>query len=265
MKRLIGCVLALACAMPVVGEEDGALFRGHSRMALAGAENAVRDARVVYLRELKRLQRKGALDSDPAQVRQVVDIAIRLRDVAVRLFPASARWDWDIHVASLDEVNAWCMAGGKMMVYSALAKPFARDDSSIAFAVGHEIAHALLEHSRTQQDRELYKDGVRWLLTRSFRVGNVGTSSLSSGEALARTLPMSREAELEADTLGLEIMSRAGYDPTGALRMLQFLAASNKGDAKSDFTATHPLHGRRISNIENLLPAAQKLSKGAKQ
>lgn len=249
--------LAVTC---VRAEDDNKrMFQGERGFVLAGPENAIRDARVYYLDELRRLAKRKALDANSEQVAQAIGIAVRLKSVAVKLYPHTARWDWDLHVADSSEVNAWCMPGGKMLIYSALMKPFAGDDAAIAFALAHEISHAVLEHGRAKQDRELYKNGVLWLLTRSFRVGSAGTSSLSTGETLARSLPMSRRAELDADTLGLELMSRAGYDPSGAIRMLEYLARENDSKEKSDFLATHPLHGRRIAHLQQLMPAARAL------
>lgn len=261
-----GVAMVIAVAVTFAQAEDAGsrIFQGERGFVLAGPENAIRDARIHYLQELRLFAKRKALDANPAQVEQAVGIAVRLKRVAVELYPQTAPWDWDLHVADSSEVNAWCMPGGKMLIYSALMKPFADDDAAIAFSLGHEISHALLEHGRAKQDKELYKNGVLWLLTRSFRVGNVGTSSLSSGETLARSLPMSRRAELEADTLGLELMSRAGFDPTGAVRVLEYLTKENDSKDKSDFLATHPLHGRRIAQVQQLMPAARALAAKAR-
>lgn len=265
VRKILRQVAATLMAMFFVGEaaiaDTQRIFQGKQGFVLAGPESLVNDSRVLYLEMLKDLHRADKLDADQKQVKRSAAIATQLVAVASNLYPSSADWKWELHVATDKSPNAFCMPGGKMLINSSLLEHFAKDNAAIAAVLGHEIAHALLEHGRSKMDKALLQNGVQWMLTRSFRVGSVGVSSLGFGEKLGRSLPMSRQAEMDADTLGMEIAVRAGYEPTGAIRVFEYFASLDKTKGGSDFLDTHPLDARRIANIERMLPLLEAMKR----
>lgn len=260
MKRwpcIVGGALLLSTGAAVAAE-DVRIFQGKPGFTLAGPDNAIKDARVGYLRALTKYRSADRLDADPKQVKRAVGIVSRLVEEAVKLYPFAKDWDWELHVATDKEPNAFCMAGGKMLINSSILLHFQKDDAAVAAVLGHEIAHALLEHIRSRMDRALMQNGIQWMLTRSLRVGSIGATSIGYGEKLGRTLPMGRQAELDADTLGVEIAARAGFDPTGGIRFFEWLS-SVKGKSKTDFEDTHPLDERRVDNLKRLQPLVEAM------
>lgn len=171
-------------------------------------------------------------------------------------------YDWEFHLVANDMVNAWCMPGGKIVMYSGIFGA-ARSADDIALILGHEMAHALLDHSRTQSSARNAKNAI----TTAGWIGSLGLSLLGMGElgALARTAtsiadigseflimkPFGRNHEFEADRLGMMIMHWAGYDISGAPEFWERASANNKNEM--DFFSTHPADSKRIEAMRQLI------------
>lgn len=203
-----------------------------------------------------------ALDRDPAQVRRVRTITQRLIQ-QVGVFRQDARhWNWETHVLSVDEVNAWCMPGGKIAVYSGLIDTLKPTDAELAAVLGHEIAHALREHAREQVSRQMAAQmGVSILAAVT---GNRAAADLGSTlTEVMFTLPNSRSNETEADRIGVELAARAGYDPRAAVTLWQKMA--QLGGGGPEFLSTHPSSGSRIADLEQasakVLPLYQQAAR----
>lgn len=206
---------------------------------------------------------QGALDRNAAQVSRVREISKRLVAQVGAFRPDAAGWDWEVHVLSSDEVNAWCMPGGKMAVYTGLLTQIKPTDDELAAVMGHEISHALREHARERMSQQM--------------VTNVGLSVLAMATGVSAdlggkltdvmfTLPNSRTHESEADLMGVELAARAGYDPRAAVTLWQKMGAASSG-APPEFLSTHPSADTRISELkvaaERVLPLYEQ-TKGKK-
>ncbi|MDO5848415.1 MAG: M48 family metallopeptidase [Methanobrevibacter sp.] len=171
-------------------------------------------------------------------------------------------YEWEFHLVNDPTVNAWCMPGGKIVMYSGMFGP-ANDENDLALILGHEMAHALLDHSRTQVSARKAKNGI----TTAARIGSIGLSLFGFGEAAALTRavtnvadigsellvlkPFGRDHEFEADRLGMMIMHWAGYDIEGVPDF--WSRVSNQNRNEHDFFSTHPADSKRIAKMEELI------------
>lgn len=170
---------------------------------------------------------------------------------------------WEFNLIDSKEVNAWCMPGGKVAVYSGIL-PVAKDDAGLATVMGHEIAHAIAQHSSERASKAAVAEGVGGLLgaatgNKSAVTQNVISQVYGIGAQGFYLLPNSRTQELEADHLGLIFMSMAGYNPSNAVSFWQRMAAVSSGSQKpAEFLSTHPADATRIAQIQKDLPEAMK-------
>ena len=184
--------------------------------------------------------------------------------VAKRLVPATgkggAEFDWDVSVVDSEQVNAFCLPGGKIVVYTGLL-PVARDDDALAAVMGHEMAHATLRHG----GQRIYQhDLLQTAITgASASLGDLEPRQrqallalLGAGAQFGVTLPFGRKHETEADAIGLLYMARAGYDPRTAIEFWKRMAEATGGAQPPEFMSTHPSHASRIRDLERAMPAA---------
>lgn len=207
--------------------------------------------------------------TDSKQKAQVERVSRRLITATERLLRNDGRGDelagfnWKINVVRSSEINAFCMPGGKIVVYTGIL-PVAGDDASLACVVGHEIAHALAKHSSEQLTKRLLTTvGVAALYSiltsddmSSTQRGMAGILA-ASGITLAN-LKFSRMNETEADRLGLIIAAMAGYDPSVAVGFWQRMGAKSSLKTSRDWFSTHPSNTNRINNIKKFIPEAKK-------
>ncbi|MCO5945460.1 M48 family metallopeptidase [Mucilaginibacter flavidus] len=171
---------------------------------------------------------------------------------------------WEFNLIKSSEVNAWCMPGGKVAVYSGLM-PLAKTDAELATVMGHEIGHAIARHSAERVSQQMAVQGIGGAVsvassTKSEGTQNIINSLYGVGGQLA-LLKYSRDQESEADRLGLTFMALAGYDPHAALSFWQNMAAQNKGGAPPELLSTHPADATRIADIQKRIPEAMKYYK----
>lgn len=170
---------------------------------------------------------------------------------------------WEFNLIDSKEVNAWCMPGGKVAVYSGIL-PVAKDDAGLATVMGHEIAHAVAQHSSERASKAAVAQGLGGLLGAAAGNKSEATQSVINqvygiGAQGFYLLPNSRTQELEADHLGLIFMSMAGYNPSNAVNFWQRMAAASQGSQKpAEFMSTHPADATRIAQIQKDLPEAQR-------
>ncbi|MGZ5140402.1 MAG: M48 family metallopeptidase [Burkholderiales bacterium] len=157
--------------------------------------------------------RKGVLNTDAAMLRRVHAIASRLEPQTGIFRPDAPAWKWEVNVIASKELNAFCMPGGKIMVYSGLVNQLRLTDDEIAIMLGHEISHALREHSRERVSQALAAQAAIGIGAALLGAGEGAAELVNTGyEALIATR-FSRTQESEADRIGLELAARAGYDP----------------------------------------------------
>jgi len=208
---------------------------------------------------------KGTLNTDRAMQQRVRAIAARI-EPQTRVFRADAPgWKWEVNVINSNELNAYCMPGGKIMFYSGLIRQLNLSDDEIAVVMGHEIAHALREHSREQ---------VSQAIAAQTAIG-VGAALLGLGQGSADMAGVayqsliatrfSRTDENEADRIGLELTARAGYDPRAGVSMWQKMIKANSGGRPPEFLSSHPTDSSRVQQIEALLPTVMPLYAAARR
>jgi len=228
---------------------------GRSQLMLVSPEHAISASREAYVQTLNPLHKKGKVDSDPATSARIRYITGRLIAQAILLYPHTANWEWSVKVIDDPEmVNAWCMAGGKMAIYTGLINKIEATDDEIAQVMGHEISHALANHTAERMSIAMASQlGLLGIAVAARDSNHRG--AILSGSALAATLainlPNSRTSEIEADIMGIEIAARAGYNPYAAASLWQKMGAVG-GKKIPQFLSTHPSPGNRQENLSNL-------------
>lgn len=221
---------------------------GRSQLMLISPQEAILASQEAYYKTLAPLEKKGQVDRNHKTSKRVRVITGKLIAQAIFLYPHTANWDWSVKVIEDPKtVNAWCMAGGKMAIYSGLIEKLQATDDEIAQVMGHEISHALANH--TAERMSVVMASNLGLLGISVAAGGTAYSgaimdAASLAAATAITLPNSRVAEMEADRLGIELAARAGYDPRAAVTLWQKMARVG-GSRPPEFLSTHPSPANR--------------------
>lgn len=227
---------------------------GRSQFLLVSPESAVASSQLAYTNTLTPLQNEGKLDKDPALLKRVKRITDRLVEQAVKLRPNTAQWQWEVHVIDDPEtVNAWCMAGGRMAIYTGLINKLKATDDEIAQVMGHEISHALADHVAEKMSIAMAQGLALEALKASGKVGDTTMTVTSMAAQVALTLPNSRTAESEADILGIEIAAKAGYNPEAAVSLWEKMARVGGGGGP-EFLSTHPAPETRQQGLRHLVP-----------
>lgn len=215
-----------------------------------------------YRQEIGKASQQGKLNRDPAQLARVRHIAERLIGQTTVFRPDATRWKWEINVIDSPQVNAWCMPGGKIAVYSGLIQKLQPTDAELAAVMGHEIAHALREHARERASQQM---GSNILVSAvGIATGNQGLSDMASMAAnLTFNLPNSRLHETEADQIGVELAARAGYDPNAAITLWQKMGRVAGGGGTPEFMSTHPSGETRIHDLQAISARVMPLYQAA--
>jgi predicted Zn-dependent protease len=221
-----------------------------------------------YNQSLKTANDKKTLNTDPVLVDRIRGISNRLIAQTTVFRPDAKNWKWDVNVEKNDQVNAYCMPGGKIMVYSGLVDKLKATDDELAAVIGHEISHALREHGRERMSLAYAEKGGIALLaavlgsTKNTQTG-VALGAATLGTQLFFALPNSRTQETEADRMGLELAARAGFNPNAAISLWTKMAQSG-GKKPAEFLSDHPSDKTRIEDLSNLIPTVMPLYEQAK-
>jgi predicted Zn-dependent protease len=203
-----------------------------------------------YRKILQEAEQKKQLNRDAAMLARVRGIATKLIKQTGHFRADAADWKWETNVFQSEEVNAFCMAGGKIGIYSGLVEKLQITDEELAAVMGHEIAHALREHVREQvsaQQAARVPGMVLAIVTGNQVLADLGDMVSS----MTLTLPKSREAEREADVIGVELAARAGYDPRAAISLWQKMNRLG-GSRPPEFLSTHPNPESRQQELESI-------------
>jgi predicted Zn-dependent protease len=222
---------------------------------IVSEEQAISSSRQAYAQEMGRYKQEGKLVTDPGVLERVRVITERLVAQAVKTRPDSAQWQWSVQVIDDPKtVNAWCMAGGRMAIYTGLIQKVDPTDDELAQVMGHEIAHALANH--TAERMSVAMAGNLGVIAAGVMSDNPGQSMVLAATAakLAVELPNSRTAESEADQIGIELAAKAGYDPRAAVTLWQKMAQVGGGKAPPAFLSTHPSDAQRQQRLAALAP-----------
>ena len=234
---------------------------GRNQLFIVSESMAINSSKEAYSGLIKNLKEEEKLNVDKKEFKRLVSITEKLVFQAVQYRDESKNWNWNINLIDNDEiVNAWCMAGGKMAMYSGLIKQLNATDDEIAQVMGHEIAHALLSHTREKISRGLALQAsmaVMAIKLDDTKYKGLALQGISFATILALELPNSRSAETESDVLGIEIAAKAGYDPKAAVSLWEKMSKL-KDKETNEFFSTHPSSENRISKLQKLIPAANK-------
>ncbi|MGH8661455.1 MAG: M48 family metallopeptidase [Burkholderiales bacterium] len=254
--------LALASCETVQTTQPGAVGVERKQSMLLSSGQVDKSAVLAYQQELKKAAGKNALNRDAAQVARVRVIALRLIPGTAAFRPDAPRWAWETNVITSGDVNAWCMPGGKMAVYTGLIEKLKVTDDELAAVMGHEIAHALREHGR-ERASQAYAQSL--LLGVAGAAAGLGTDTVRLAQMvtdLTFNLPHSREFEVEADRIGVELAARGGYDPRAAVTLWQKMGQAG-GSAPPQFLSTHPSPQNRQKDLADYAARVMPLYESA--
>ena len=233
---------------------------GRNQFLLISPEAAILESETAYLSTVGALDEEGKLATDPNLMGRVGRITGRLVTIAEEDFPNSQDWQWSVAIIDDPEtVNAWCMAGGRMALYTGLIDQLELTDDELAQIMGHEISHALANHTAERMSRAM---------ATTIGVVAVGVAADNSAAAmagaallanLALELPNSRVAETEADTIGMELATRAGYDPEAAVTLWQKMGSLSE-ERPPEFLSTHPEPENRQAQLQRQIPTMLALN-----
>ncbi|AQA17655.1 peptidase M48 Ste24p [Halioglobus japonicus] len=255
MKKLLLATLALSLLAGCATSPTG-----RSQLMLISPESAIVESKKAYLTTVNQLDQQNKLVDDPKVMDRVATITGRLVYVAKQQYPNTSNWEWS--VAIIDDpktVNAWCMAGGRMAVYTGLLDKLKLTDDEFAQVMGHEISHALANHTAERMSRAM---------ATTLGVVAVGVASDHHGAAMlgaaaaakvALELPNSRTAESEADAIGMRLATQAGYEPDAAVTLWQKMGKAG-GSAPPEFLSTHPAPGNRQAALQAMIPEMRQLN-----
>lgn len=239
-----GSIAIAGCQTVETTKESAVGVDRHQRM-LISSDAVNQSADKAYKDVLAQAQKQNALDRDAATVERVKRIAGRLIPATGALRPDAPGWKWEMHVLSSKEVNAWCMPGGKIAVYTGLIEQLQPSDDELAAVMGHEIGHALREHGREQASQAMVEQvgaGILGVLT------GVDPKLTQTIADVTISLPHSRTQETEADRIGVELAARAGYNPQAAVALWQKMQKLG-GSQPPQFLSTHPSNESRIADV----------------
>lgn len=215
-------------------------------------------ARQGYLQ--MRQENAGAIDTTSSTAKRIHTVFNRMKPYAEKANKTGVPFQWEITVFRTDELNAWAMAGGKMGFYTGLVEKLQMTDEEIATVMGHEMAHALEEHSKSSYNVGMIT-GIVGSVADAAASAALGVNTeglLSAGTDLIANKPFSRSQETEADEIGLMLMAQAGYNPQAAPNVW---VKMSKAAGSSGFAifSTHPSNEDRQANLERLIPEAMKI------
>ena len=254
----------LAACLTTQTTSGGAVGVDRSQFVLVSSAEVDAAAAKGYSDVIAKAQKEGKLNRDAKQVARVRAIANRLIPQTVAFRPDAPQWKWEVNVIESDQLNAWCMAGGKIAFYSALIEKLALTDDEIAAIMGHEIAHALREHSRERISQQLATNVGLDLASAVFGLSR-GASDLAGMAAnVAISLPYGRSHEVESDRIGVELAARAGYNPRAAISVWQKMSRAG-GGSPPELLSTHPSPENRIQDLEVYSARVQPLYEQSKR
>lgn len=268
-NRIYSAIL-IALSLVVLGgckttTTGGAVGEQRSQLMLVSSQQLEQVAEQSYTKLKAEAAQKGTLNQDGAMLERLLTITNRIKPHTATFRPDAPSWKWETNIITDKQLNAFCMPGGKIIFYSGLINELKLTDDEIAVVLGHEIAHALREHSREQVSQAIAANTTinvgAALLGLS---GGIADLAGAGYQALIATR-FSRGDETEADRIGLELSARAGYDPRAGITLWQKMMKGSDGQRPPEFLSSHPADSTRIRQIEALLPTVMPLYEAARR
>src|SRR5215472_5070076 len=257
-RRIVHAAIVLLAVMAVgacgTTTEEGTVGVHRSQLLLVSSAEMDQAAAAQYQQLIQGETPKGAVNHNPKEVERVRNIAKRLIPQTAVFRKDALDWKWEVNVITSPEVNAWCMPGGKIAVYTGIIEKVHITDDELAAVMGHEISHALREHGRERASQQMAAGvgaSLAGVVADIFLPGSgqLATAGAGAGAQLGVLLPYSRAHETEADRMGVELAARAGYDPRAAVALWQKMAKLSSGGAPPKLLSTHPSHEDRIKDL----------------
>ncbi|MDY0091809.1 MAG: M48 family metallopeptidase [Candidatus Vecturithrix sp.] len=255
-----GLVFITSCAtVPVTGRSQLNLIPSSTLLSMS-------------FQQYNQFLQENRLSTNSEQTQMVNRVGTRIQHAVEQYFQQRNMaqelrdYQWEFNLVESKDVNAWCMPGGKVVVYTGIL-PITQDETGLAVVMGHEIAHAIAEHGNERMSQALLVEfgGIALseaLQSRPQRTQQLWMTAFGLGAQVGAILPYSRLHETEADHLGLIFMAMAGYDPRAAVDFWQRMAQAG-GAGVPEFLSTHPSNETRIRNIQQFIPEALQYYQGS--
>ena len=262
-----GLVVMAAGCQSVQTTSAGAvgIDRKQNMSSLVSEADLRKGSEQAYTQLIGQARQKGMLNADAQTTQRVRGIAQRMIPVTGAFRTDAPSWKWEVNVLQSDELNAWCMPGGKIAFYSGIITKLQLTDDEIAAIMGHEIAHALREHARERASEQQAAGIVIGLGAVLLGAGQLGAELGQGAYKVAVGMPNSRAHETEADRIGVELAARAGYDPRAAVSLWQKMAKSSGGGGTPQWLSTHPSAGSRQQDLGTYAARVMPLYEQAKK
>lgn len=258
-KRVTLSFLALALAFSCAKNP----FTGKNTLALVSNSEILPSAFQQYSQFLS----ENKVISGTADAKRVETVGVKIKNAAEKWLNANgqsgylADYQWEYKLVESKDVNAWCMPGGKIVVYSGIL-PITKDEAGLATVLGHEVSHALANHGQQRMSAGLIQQlgaaGVAVAVgNKSKETQDLAMTAYGVTTQYGGMLPFSRSHESEADKIGLTLMAIAGYNPEQAIVFWERMAANSGGQAPPEFMSTHPSDATRIAQLRALIPEAK--------
>ena len=266
LNQLGGAGLGFTALLAGNAQAQVDVGQASSMRKLIPAETLEASARQQYRQTLGEADSKGALAPDDyPQLKRLRAIAARLIPFTAQWNPDARKWKWEVNLIGSKQINAWCMPGGKIAFYTGILDQLQLNDDEVAMIMGHEMAHALREHSRERLAKSRATSMGLSVASQLLGLGQMGDVAANLGTQLL-TLKYGRDDETEADLVGLEIAARGGFKPEASVQLWKkMLAATGGGKGQPSFLSTHPSGNNRIQELEANLPKVAQLFEQAQQ
>jgi predicted Zn-dependent protease len=253
------CLMVSACStVPITGRQQLNLISDSTMLSMS-------------FQEYDKFLKEHKLSADQEKTQMVRGVGVRIQRAVELYFRQNniqndlSSYAWEFNLVDSKEINAWCMPGGKVVVYTGIL-PLTQDPAGLAVVIGHEVAHAVAKHGNERMSQGLLAQMGGMALSEALKTQPGATQQLwmatyGLGAQYGVLMPYGRLQENEADHLGLIFMAMAGYDPHAAVGFWQRMSAKKGGGAPPEFLSTHPSDQKRINNINSLIPDAMRYYK----
>jgi len=264
LSSIIISLIAVACATnPITGKSELALVSESQMQEMAVSQYQQ------FLTENKVVSSSQSKDAE-----MVKRVGSRIANAVTNYYKSQGKgqvldgYKWEYNLVQSNDVNAWCMPGGKIVVYTGIL-PVAQNEAALAVVVGHEVAHAVLQHGKSRMNQgllaELGGQALQVALAnKPAQTQNLFLQAYGLGAQVGAVLPHSRQQELEADQYGLMYTAMAGYNPREAIPLWQRMMQMSNGQRPPEFMSTHPAEETRIQKLQAFMPTALKYYKPVK-
>ena len=245
----VSLAVCLAACETISTTQPGTVGIERQQTMMVSSQEVNQAAAGEYSKVIAGARQKGVLDRDAQLVQRVRNVAARIVPHTAAFRSDAPGWAWETHVIHDNQLNAWAMPGGKMVVYSGLIERLKLSDDELAAIMGHEIAHSLREHARERVSREMGTSLAVGVAGAVLGLGDLGQELANQVARVTFTLPHSRTHETEADRIGVELAARAGYAPHAAISVWQKMIQAS-GSGGPQFLSTHPSPETRLADLK---------------